>query len=346
MWTPWVTNLVVFLGVAAGMTVFNSARLDSYRREAAAAREVGPYRLGRKLGGGGMGEVFLAEHRLLKRPCAVKLIRAEKAADDTFVKRFGREIQAATRLGHPAAVQVYDYGQAPDGTCYYVMEYLPGLTLEQLVRRHGPFPPGRVIHVLRQVCGALSEAHAQGLVHRDVKPGNLMLCRLGGRSDTAKLLDFGLVVEPGGTDTRITQTEAPLGTPAYMSPEQARGAARVGPASDLYSLGAVAYFLLTGRPPFSGPSALGLLHAHATVPVVPPSVHNPAIAADLDAVIVRLLAKAPGDRYGSAAEVEAALSQCQAAAEWTEQDAARWWDQAGAAEAQHSGQAQSPPSAP
>src|SRR5262249_24998172 len=160
-----------------------------------------------------------------------------------------REVQAATRLTHPAAVQVYDYGQEPDGTCYYVMEYLPGMTLEEIVRRTGPFPPGRVIHVLGQVCGALHEAHTLGLVHRGVKPGNIMLCRLGGRSDAAKLLDFGLVAEPGRSDTRITQTGGPLGTPLYMSPEQACGDTIVGPASDLYSLGAVAHFLLTGRPP-------------------------------------------------------------------------------------------------
>jgi serine/threonine-protein kinase len=326
--TPWVTNLVVFLGIAAGMTVFNSARLDSYRRAAAAARELGQYRLGRKIGSGGMGEVFLAEHRLLKRACAVKLIRPLLAADDTFVKRFAREVQAATRLTHPAAVQVYDYGQEQDGTCYYVMEYLPGMTLEDIVRRTGPFPPGRVIHVLRQVCGALHEAHALGLVHRDVKPGNVMLCRLGGRPDAAKLLDFGLVAEPGGSDTRITQTGGPLGTPAYMSPEQAGSGAAMGPASDLYSLGAVAYFLLTGRPPFVGSNLIDLLHAHVTAPFQPPSAHNSAVAPDLEAVVVRLLAKNPADRYASAAETGAALAGCAAAADWTDREAAEWWDRA------------------
>src|SRR5262249_11181699 len=150
-----------------------------------------------------------------------------------------------------AAVQVYDYGQTEDGTCYYVMEYLPGLTLEQIVRQRGTFPPGRVIYVLRQVCGALDEAHALGLIHRDVKPGNIMLCRLGGRSDVAKLLDFGLVVRADQSDTRITEI-GPLGTPPYMSPEQASGTSEVGPASDLYSLGAVAFFLLSGRPPPPG----------------------------------------------------------------------------------------------
>jgi serine/threonine-protein kinase len=325
MWTLWVTNLIAFLGVAAGMTVFNSARLDSYRRAAAAARELGQYRLGRKLGSGGMGDVFLAEHRLLKRPCAVKLIRPFLASDATFVKRFAREVQAATRLTHPAAVQVYDYGQSEDGTCYYVMEYLPGLTLEQIVRQKGPFPPGRVIHVLRQVCGALDEAHSLGLVHRDVKPGNIMLCRLGGRSDAAKLLDFGIVVETGRSDTRITQVGGPLGTPAYMSPEQASGAAVLGPASDLYSLGAVAYFLLSGRPPLVGSNLLDLMHTQATASREP-TAHESTIAPDLEAVVLRLLATAPGDRYASAADLGAALAACGAAADWTEMDAAQWWE--------------------
>jgi serine/threonine-protein kinase len=328
MWTLWVTNLIVFLGVAAGMTVFNSARLDSYRRAAAEAQELGQYRLGRKLGSGGMGDVFLAEHRLLKRPCAVKLIRPHLAADDRFVKRFAREVEAATRLTHPAAVQVYDYGQAQDSTCYYVMEYLPGLTLEEIVRRTGPFPPGRAIHVLRQVCGALGEAHALGLIHRDVKPGNIMLCRLSARPDAAKLLDFGIVAETNRSDTQITHVGGPVGTPAYMSPEQARGAPEIGPTSDLYSLGAVAHFLLTGRTPVANSSPPDSLRSHGSTPVRPPSVYNPAIAPDLEAIILRLLAPAASDRYSSAADVALALAACRAAADWNEKDAIEWWEHA------------------
>jgi serine/threonine-protein kinase len=326
MWALWVANLFVFLGIAAGLTVFNSARLDSYRQAALIAWELGQYRLGRKLGGGGMGEVFLAEHRLLKRPCALKLIRPRLAADAAFVRRFEREVQAATRLTHPAAVQVYDYGQEPDGACYYVMEYLPGMTLEEIVRQTGHFPPGRVIFVLVQVCGALQEAHALGLVHRDVKPGNIMLCRLGSRADAAKLLDFGLVTEPGGSDTRITQTGGLLGTPAFMSPEQARGAADLGPTSDLYSLGAVAYFLLVGQPPIVGSTERDLSRERQAALVQPPSLHNSAVAPDLDAVILRLLAKDPTDRYASAAETGDALAACAAAADWTEAQATEWWD--------------------
>jgi serine/threonine-protein kinase len=219
---------------------------------------------------------------------------------------------------------VYDYGRAADGTFYYVMEYVSGLTLDGVVARSGPLPPGRVVHVLRQVCGALAEAHALGLVHRDVKPGNVMLCRLGGRADVAKLLDFGLVYEAGPADARLTQPGGMMGTPAYMSPEQAKGA-DVGPASDLYAVGAVGYFLLTGRPPFGGTNALELLHAHLTAPVLPPSAAGPAVPADLEAVILRCLAKDPVGRFPTAAALDAALAGCGCAGGWSESDAAEWW---------------------
>ena len=320
----WVANLVAFLGVAAAASVFNSARLDSYRRAAEEARELGQYRVGRRLGGGGMGEVFLAEHRHLKRPCAVKLLRADRASDETFVRRFEREVAAATRLTHPSAVQVYDYGRAADGSFYYAMEYLPGLTLEEVVARTGPMPPGRAVGVLRQLCGALGEAHSLGLTHRDIKPANVMLCRLAHRADAAKLLDFGLVFEAGAAEARLTAAGGLLGTPAYLSPEQARGG-EVGPAGDLYSLGGLAYFLLTGRPPFGSLSALQAIHAHLTAAPEPPSRHNPAVPRDLEAVVLRLLAKSPAGRPSGAAGAEAELAACACTRDWGEADAAAWW---------------------
>ena len=305
-WRMWLTNLVVFQGVAAGLMVFNSARLDEYRR--AAARQVGHYRLTRPLGVGGMGEVFLAEHTLLKRPCAVKLIRPDKQAAPGMSKRFEREVAAATRLTHPAAVQVYDFGREADGTLYYVMEYLPGLTLEQAVRGGGPLSPQLVARVVREVAGALADAHAHGLVHRDVKPGNVMLCRLGGRSDAVKLLDFGLVADLSGADTRVTQAGGLLGTPGYMAPEQCRGDPDVGPAADLYALGATAYFLLAGRPPFESPTPLGLLHLHQTAAPPPLAELAPGVPPALAAVVHRLLAKHPADRFPDAPAVAAAVS--------------------------------------
>jgi len=291
-------------------------------------REVGQYRLMERIGAGGMGEVFKAEHRLLKRACVVKMVRQDMVSDETFVRRFKREVAAATQLRHPAAMQVYDYGQTSDGTMYYVMEHIPGLTLAQVVERAGPLVPARVVPILRQLCGALAEAHALGLVHRDIKPSNIMLGCFGGRADAVKLLDFGLVGITSGAETRMTRTDVFLGTPAYMSPEQASGA-DAGPKSDLYSLGAVAYFLLTGRDPFVADHPLKLIHAHLSQHVEPPSSHGARIPADLESVILRLLSKAPDDRFSSATEVDAALAHVAATDEWDDTDALDWWDRFG-----------------
>jgi serine/threonine-protein kinase len=321
-----------FVYTAAAVVVYGTYRVNALSAQVSAARrelaELGQYRLGRRLGAGGMGEVFLAEHRFLKRACAVKRIRPEMAADPAYARRFEREVSAVTRLSHPAAVQVYDYGRSDDGTLYYVMEYLPGLTLDGVVARAGPLPPGRVVFILRQLCGALAEAHGLGLVHRDVKPSNVLLGRVGGRADAAKLLDVGLVAETSSADTKLTAAGGLLGTPAYMSPEQARGG-DAGPAADLYAVGGVGYFLLTGRPPFTADHPLALLHAHQTEPLVPPSARAPGVPADVEAVIVRLLAKDPAARFGSAAAAAEALAGCRAVTTWTEADAAAWWAAAG-----------------
>src|SRR5262249_9075166 len=186
------------------------------RQEAFAARTLGQYRLKERLGAGGMGEVYLAEHALLKRPCAIKLIRLERAGDPRNLVRFEREVQATAALSHANTVEIYDYGHAADGTFYYVMEYLPGLDLERLGGGPGPLPPERAVPLLRQVCGALREAHAAGLIHRDLKPGNVLVCRRGGLADVAKLLDFGLVRAPGldQDGQKLTQEGALAGTPA------------------------------------------------------------------------------------------------------------------------------------
>ena len=251
-----------------------------------------------------MGEVYLAEHRLLRRPCAVKLIRPERVGDPRNLGLFEREVQATAGLTHPNTVEVYDYGHAEDGTFYYVMEYLSGLTLEDVVRRHGPLPPGRAVYLLRQVCDALREAHDAGLVHRDVKPGNLMVCTRGGIHDVAKLLDFGLV-EPRGSgkpgDDPARQVGI-AGTPSYMAPEQATGRDRPDARSDLYSLGAVGYFLLTGHPPFVRGSVLQVLAAHGVDPVVFPDHLKGGLPDDLQAVVLRCLEKDPADRFADAAE--------------------------------------------
>ncbi|HEY7315342.1 MAG TPA: serine/threonine-protein kinase, partial [Gemmataceae bacterium] len=311
--------------VSLALAVFGSFKISTLQGEALAARQLGQYVLKQRLGAGAMGEVYLAEHRLLKRPCAVKLIHAENAGDAAVLRRFEREVRATAQLTHPNTVEIYDYGHAEDGTFYYVMEYLPGLDLDDLVRRYGPVPPARVVHFLRQLCGALQEAHAAGLVHRDIKPGNVLVCRHGGLHDVAKLLDFGLVRAAGAGDdpTRLTAWGAVLGTPAYMAPEQARRAEAADARSDLYSLGALGYFLLAGRPPFQGGTALDVMLAHVQEPV-PPLANAPT---DLEAVLRRCLAKAPANRFPDAGSLDEALAGCMCAGEWTEARARAWWQE-------------------
>jgi serine/threonine-protein kinase len=311
-----MVSTVWWLSLGCAIAVFGSHRIERLRREALAARQLGQYRLKELIGSGGMGEVYLAEHVLLRRPCAVKLIRPERAGDPKNLLRFGREVRATATLTGWHTVEIYDYGHAEDGTFYYAMEYLPGPNLEQLVGRGGPLPPARAVHLLRQVCRALSEAHAIGLIHRDVKPSNVIACRRGGMDDVAKLLDFGLVQAQGlgeGTN-RLTQEGSVAGTPAYMSPEQAGGADGVDARSDVYSLGAVAYFLLTGRPPFVRKTGVQVLAAHLHEPPPPPRTLRAELPPDLEAVVLRCLEKDPAQRFPDADSLERALAACACAA--------------------------------
>jgi serine/threonine-protein kinase len=322
----YYVDLGGWMAAAAAVATYGAHRIELLRQEVRAARRLGQYQLKERLGGGGMGEVYLAEHVLLRRPCAVKLIRPERAGQPANLLRFEREVQAMVTLTHPNTVEVLDYGHAEDGTFYYVMEYLPGLSLEQLVSRHGPLPPERAVHFLRQVCGALQEAHAIGLIHRDVKPGNILVCDRGGRRDVTKLLDFGLVQVPGPEqgEQKLTQEGAIAGTPAYMSPEQAGGKAELDGRSDIYSLGAVAYFLLTSRPPFVRPTALQTLAAH--IYESPAGLDRPAdVAADLQAAVLRCLEKDPARRFADAEGLDQALAQCGCAGRWTRERADAWW---------------------
>jgi serine/threonine-protein kinase len=309
------------------IAIYRSHRIEALRRQAVEARKLGPYQLKKQLGAGGMGEVYLAEHVLLKRPCAIKLIRPERAGNPTELQRFEREVRATSALTHPNTVQVFDYGHADDGTFYYAMEYLPGINLDELVERHGPLPPGRTIHLLRQLCGALAEAHAAGLIHRDIKPGNIILGERGGRHDVVKLLDFGLVrLQTSGPDEmRLTQEGAIAGTPAFMSPEQAGGQQNLDGRSDIYSLGALAYFVLTGQVPFAGRSMIHVLLAHISEPPKPLTDHRPDAPADLQEVVLRCLAKEPAGRFADVESLEQALALCSAASRWTEAEAAAWW---------------------
>jgi serine/threonine-protein kinase len=270
--------------------------------------------------------VYLAEHELLKRPCALKLIRPGAVAAHGALERFEREVRLTATLSHPNTVEVYDYGCAEDGTYYYVMEYLPGLNLAELVKRHGALEPERVVYLLRQVCGALREAHAAGLIHRDIKPSNIFAARRGGMDDVAKLLDFGLVRPAAPAQAAHLSIEGHvLGTPQFMSPEQAQGARELDERSDLYSLGAVAYYLLTGRPPFERETVVAVLLAHAHDALVPPSRVVPGIPEDLERVVLQCLAKSPADRFDDAGSLESALGACACAGDWDQERAARWW---------------------
>jgi serine/threonine-protein kinase len=273
------------------------------------ALKLGQYQLKEKLGAGGMGEVYLAEHVMLKQTCAIKLIRPERAADPRALRRFEREVRATSRLKHWNTVQIFDYGHTADGTFYYVMEYLPGVTLEQLVKNEGALPVPRAVHFLRQMCGALNEAHGIGLIHRDIRPANIIVGERGGVKDVAKLLDFGLVrhADEGAGSEALTMDGALVGTPAYMSPEQVESRA-LDARSDIYSLGAVGYYLLTGEPPFVRDRPIDVLFAHARDPVMPPSERRPGIPLDLELTILKCLEKDPAQRFASAAELDAALA--------------------------------------
>ena len=323
-------DLVILLGTGMLVAVFGSYRIGVLQQQAFQAQQLGQYRLKQRIGSGGMGEVFEAEHVLLRRRCAIKLIRPEQTQDRAVLERFEREVQAMAGLNHPNNVEVFDFGQSEDGTFYYVMEYLEGLTLEELVKRFGPLPPARVIYLLRQVCRALREAHGIGLLHRDIKPSNIIVCTQGGEFDVVKLLDFGLVQSLGAElDSRLTLKGMVLGSPPFMSPEQAAGRNDLTPATDIYAVGGVGYYLLTGHPPFERETAMELMLAHAYEPVPSPSTYIPTLPEDLQQVILRCLAKKPSERYAHVSELEAALLQCSQAGQWSEEQAQRWWREHG-----------------
>ena len=294
-------------------------------RHAEPASRLGPYVLKSKLGAGGMGEVFLAEHQLMKRQCAVKLIHPQQARDRHMRESFEREAQATAQLTHWNTVEVYDYGTTDDGRFYYVMEYLKGMNLSQYVDRYGPMKPERVIYILKQMCDALYEADYAGLVHRDIKPSNIFLTERGRSFDIVKLLDFGLVQATVKEESRHRNVSTKLhGSPAFMCPEQAVG---LTPdcRGDLYSLGAVAYFLLTGHPPFVDENPIMLIVSHATTSVPTFREIGVDVPSDLADTILKCLSHDASDRYASGRELLVALEQCCLDSKWTWHSAEQWW---------------------
>jgi hypothetical protein len=299
------------------------------------ARAMGGYKLVTRLGAGGMGEVWRAQHRMLARPSALKLIKPEILGSDPEARRlalarFEREAQATAVLTSPHTVRIFDFGCTPENSFYYSMELLDGIGLDSLVERFGPQKPSRVVFLLRQICHSLADAHALGLVHRDIKPSNIFLCRQGLDHDFVKVMDFGLVksTEPTGQgDLNLTNPNITAGTPGFLSPEMALSRQDLDGRSDLYSLGCVAYWLLTGVPVFQGANAVETAAMHLKDEPIPPSRRSEfPIPDEKEKLILHLLAKEPKDRPGSAQEVDAALASCCRDEIWTGDDASKWWD--------------------
>ncbi|MBI3982891.1 MAG: serine/threonine protein kinase [Gemmatimonadetes bacterium] len=317
---------------AALVAVMPARMIQHLARQVAEARELGSYELEALLSRGGMGEVYRARHRLIRRPAAVKLIRPDASSHrdmpaNVLRARFWREAEAAMSLSSPHTIALYDFGIEPDGTYYYVMELLNGVDLQELVERFGALPAARVSHLLIQVCDSLAEAHACGQVHRDIKPANIYACRVGQEADFVKVLDFGLVkFAARDGDVLQTQPDVALGTPAFMAPETALGSRDVDYRADLYSLGCVAYWLLTGSLVFQGDSPQRMILAHVQAKPAPPSRRTELpIPACLEEIVMACLSKDPAQRPSSAADLTQRLRQCDVGPAWTPAQAWTWW---------------------
>ena len=327
-WTFW--GLFALLALSAAAIFVFSIMLARSRREAQKAaieaQQIGQYKLERKLGAGGMGVVYKAQHAMLRRPTAVKMLDVDRVSPSA-VERFEREVQITSQLNNPATVAIYDFGRTPEGVFYYAMEYLDGIDLQALVERYGPQPVPRMIHILQQICGSLFEAHSLGLIHRDIKPANIMLNRRGGQPDVVKVLDFGLVkaLDEQHLAGR-TQNASLTGTPLYMSPEAIQLPNSVDARSDIYAVGAVGYFLLTGSPVFEAESVVALCEKHVSAPPTPPSERTRTpVPEALEAALLSCLEKSRAKRPQTARDLATLISHCDESLEWSVEESDAWW---------------------
>ncbi len=326
-----VVNVFIWWTLVTIVCVSISRIIHNLHREIREAMRLGQYTLETKLGEGGMGMVYRASHAMMRRPTAVKLLPLEKMGEASLA-RFEREVQQTARLTHPNTITIYDYGRTPDGVFYYAMELLDGATLEAVVELDGPQPPGRVVRVMEMVAGGLAEAHKLGIIHRDIKPANIFLCRQGGEFDIAKVLDFGLVkVVEGPEDANLTHDGVVTGTPQYLAPEALTDPDSIDGRSDLYALGAVGYYLLTGEQVFTG-NIVEICGHHLHSEPTPPSKRlGRELPFELEALVMECLAKNPGDRPQSAAEIRARLAASLEVPRWRQADAQAWWQEHGEA---------------
>jgi serine/threonine protein kinase len=326
--TFWALFALLALSAAAifVFTILLARSRREAQKAAIEAQQIGQYKLERKLGSGGMGVVYKAHHAMLRRPTAVKMLEPDKVNEGT-IERFEREVQTTSQLNNPNTVAIYDYGRTPEGVFYYAMEFLDGIDLQSLVERYGPQPVPRVIHILDQICGSLYEAHSLGLVHRDIKPANIMLNRRGGQPDVVKVLDFGLVKAlEDQRQAGLTQNASLTGTPLYMSPEAIQMPNTVDARTDIYAVGAVGYFLLTGQPVFEADNVVDLCQKHVATPPVPPSERSRSpIPAELESALLACLEKTRAKRPQTARDIALLMSRCAEATQWSIEDADAWW---------------------
>jgi serine/threonine-protein kinase len=322
---PWLpAGLVIVWSVIVITCTVVSSVIFGLRREVREALRLGQYVLERKIGEGGMGEVYRAWHGMMRRPTALKLLRADRAHENDLV-RFEREVQLTARLTHPNTITIFDYGRTDDGVFYYAMELLDGATLQRIVEIDGPQPEGRVVAILKMACGALAEAHGIGLIHRDIKPANIMLCRQGGECDVVKLLDFGLVKELAvdqGAGLSVASTL--IGTPLYMAPEAIAAPETVDARADVYALGAVAYYLLAGGEVFPGKTLVEVCGAHLHREPDSLASRGVVVSPELEAIVRACLEKKPERRPQSAVELRQRLEGC-TVSPWDADTARTWW---------------------